>query len=150
MTNSSFYNRAHWWTSVIVTLTMTIFGGVMRIIERSFNSAAYDNVQTFFKTSQPDYFPLLHLGITFIVVLAIVTLYRLVLTHLPMNWIIRGLLVGLFLFLIADLPDAFTSYYMTVLSGSAVWGMTISAFANKLINGLILTYTYKRLSPDIA
>jgi hypothetical protein len=126
---------------------MTIFGGITRLAERKINAEAYSNLQTFFRASQPDYFPLLYLLIILFVVCAIVLAYRIALPSLPSNWIIRGLIVGIFLFLVADLPDAFMAAYTTVLPASVFQGMAIAALINKLVNGLILTYTYMRFSP---
>jgi hypothetical protein len=135
-----------WWTTIIVTLSMTIFGGITRLVERKLNEEAYINLQTFFRASQPDYFPLAYLLVSFVVVFAIVLAYRLALPRMPASWIIRGVIVGAFLFLVADLPVAFTSVYTTVLTSAAIQGMAISALVNKFVNGLILAYAYKRFS----
>jgi hypothetical protein len=137
-----------WWTTIIVTLTWTIIGGIARIAERRLNSDAYFNVQTFFKSTQPDYYPLLYLLIVCLVTFSVVWVYRWILPYLPAHWIFRGLAVGLFLFLVDDLTDAFASIYTTVLTSSAVRGMTIAALLNKLLNGCILTYTYARFSME--
>jgi len=140
--------RPIWWTTLTVTVTTTVIGGIMRLLERNLNKGAYHNVQSFFKTSQPDYYPLLYLLVSLFVTLAIVWIYKLLLDQMPKNWLTRGLVVGVFLFLVADLPDVVTNYYTTVLSGAAIWGMVLSSLASKLINGCILTYTYMRLSSN--
>jgi uncharacterized membrane protein (DUF485 family) len=136
-----------WRTTVVVTLTTTILGRAAYVIERAINKQAYHGFQTFFKTTEPHYFPLLYLLVAFFVVFGIVWVYRMVLPQLPSNWIARGILIGVFLFLIGDLLNAISSYYSTTLPGAVIWGMVISAFANKVANGLILSYTYMKFSP---
>jgi hypothetical protein len=139
-------SKALWWTTVTVTLTMTIFGQLTRLVERNVNSEAYLNLQTFFRASQPDYFSLLYLLVMFIAVLPVVWVYRWVRPHLPAHWIVSGLIVGIFIFLVADLVDAVSSVYTTVIPAAAVRGMTFAALVNKLVNGCVLTYVYRRFS----
>jgi hypothetical protein len=139
-----------WWTTIIVTLTMTILGNLADIVEKRANADAYMGVQTFFRAAEPDYFALLYLLLALIVVFVIVWIYKIMLPQLPSNWIARGIIVGLALFLVADLLNMIVLNYKTVLPAGAVRGMAIAALINKLINGLILAYTYMRFSPDWA
>jgi len=145
--NNSF--RQVFWTTVVVGMATVIFGSALRLIERDvINKSAYQGVRGYFRTMQPDYFPLLYLLVAFVFTFAVVWLYRMVAPQLPRNWIIRGLLVGSFLFVAGDLPHSIHTGYTTIIPARAAQGMALTALLNRLIDGCILTYTYMRLSPE--
>jgi RsiW-degrading membrane proteinase PrsW (M82 family) len=146
MNDSDFKWKPIWLTAAVVTIAFTILGRAAYIIERTANKQAYNGFQTFFKTSEPDYFSLLYLLIAFFVVFAIVWVYRMILPQLPSNWIIRGILIGIFLFLVGDLLNAISAYYSTTLPGAVIWGIALSSLVNKTVNGMILVYAYMRFS----
>ena len=148
MANPKSEMKPVWWTTIIVTLTMTIFGKLSDVIEKRVNADAYSGVPTFFRSTEPDYFALLYLLLAVVVVFVIVWIYKNMLPQLSSNWVVRGLLVGLTLFLIVDLLNMMVLYYKTNLPAAAVQGMTLAALINKLVNGLVLTYTYRRLSSE--
>lgn len=128
-----------WWTTVIVTLSTTIIGSTLRMVVTELDKI---NIPA----QEPTYFPLLFLIVAFVSTLFIVMVYGMVLTQLPSNWLLRGLLVGAFLFIMGDLPYALITGYGTDLSGLVARNMAIAAFVNRLINGCILAYTYQRIS----
>jgi hypothetical protein len=137
-----------WWSTIIVTITTVIMGGILHQADKNFiNKAAYNSASNFFNAAQPDYFPLLFLFVGFFVTFAIVWVYKMLLPMLPANWIIRGLLVGAFLFLVSDLPNSLLLGYLTQIPAAASQGMALTTLLNRLINGCILTYAYMRFSP---
>lgn len=137
-----------WWTTLVVTITNTVIGNILRLAERIIDKAAYTQVPGYFDMSQPDYFPLLFLFVSFFITFAIVWVYRMLLPMLPSSWQVRGLLLGGFLFLIGDLPNALLNGYVTTIPATAARGAAVAALINQLINGCILTYCYRRFSSD--
>jgi hypothetical protein len=143
MTEGKSNKAAFWWTAIIVTVTSIAVGQVLQYIERNFlNKEAYGFSQ-YFVSEQSINFPLLLLVVTFISTLAIVWVYRMVFTMLPKFWIAQGLLIGLFLFLAGDFPNALLTGYTTSIPASAAQGMTMMIFLNRIINGCIMAYSYK-------
>jgi hypothetical protein len=141
--------KAIWWTTVIVAITTIVIGGILRLIERNLiNSPAYSQAQGYFISQQPDYFPLLYLLVMIVVIFLIVMVYRIVLPSLPENWILRGLTVGAFIFLVGDLPDAMQVGYTTAIPPAIAQGRAVAELVNWLINGCILAYCYYRFSFD--
>jgi hypothetical protein len=135
-----------WWTVLIVTVSTTVIGNALRLLERVIDNSAWQEASNYFKPEQPDYFPLLFLAITFVVTYVIVRVYRMLLPQLPSGWFLRGLLVGTVLFLAGDLSNVILTGYMTVIPAQAAQGMAIAALLNQLINGCILTYSYQRIA----
>ncbi len=141
--------KAIWWTTIIVAVTTIVIGGILRLIEQGLiNRAAYEETEGYFLTQQPDYFPLLFLVVMIIVIFFIVMVYRMVLPNLPQNWIFRGLMVGAFIFLVGDLPNAMEIGYTTAIPPVIAQGRAVASLVNWLINGCILTYCYYRFSFD--
>ncbi len=140
--------RAIWITTIIVTLSSVIIGGLLRLVEKNFlNKEMYKFAANFFNNAQPDYFPLLFLFAGFFITLATVLFYRALLPHLPSSWIVRGLLIGGFLYLVGDLPNHLYFGYTTVIPAEIARGTAAVALVNRLINGCILVYAYRRFSP---
>lgn len=125
-----------WWTTIIVAISTTIIGTALRMLTGAISSSS----------QEPTYFPLLFLIVAFVSTLLVVMVYRMILPQLTSNWLLRGLMVGAFLFIIGDLPYALITGYGTDLSGLIARNMAIAAFVNRLINGCVLTYTYQRIS----
>lgn len=139
-----------WLTALIVTFTNTIIWGILRLIERNVNGQAYTEAGKYFAPIQADSFPLIYLAVMFIVMLIVVLAYRQILPSLPPGWIVRGLMVGGFLFLAGDLPNTMLNAYLTSIPGSISWGAGIAALFNQLINGCILVNLYRRFSASPA
>jgi hypothetical protein len=125
-----------WWTTIIVAISTTIIGTALRMLTGAISSSA----------QEPAYFPLLFLFVAFVSTLFVVMIYGMILPQLTSNWMLRGLLAGIFLFIMGDLPYALITGYGTDLSGMAARNMAIAAFVNRLINGCVLTYTYQWFS----
>ena len=140
--------QALWWTSVIVAITTTVIDNLFYIINKSVNSEAYAMAKGYFSSSQPDYFPLLYLVFVFCATLVTVWLYSLLLPRMPENWIVRGLIVGIILYIVADIPDIVRIGYTTNLPGAATRGMAMFALLGSLANGCILTYFHGWISGE--
>jgi len=136
---------AIFWTALIISVTNVILWNLFhRVI---FIKSIYKTGVEFFKT-EPGYFPVILLVATFIAAIFIVRVYQIMLSYLPKNWIIRGLLIGAILFLVIDLPGSLQIAFTTILPNAAAQSMIVSALFTKLINGIILTYTYRKFSSD--
>ena len=125
-----------WLTTIIVAISTTIIGTALRMITGAISSSA----------PEPAYFPLLYLIVAFVSTLAIVIAYGMVSPLLPRGWLLKGFIVGIFLFIMGDLPYALITGYGTNMSGMVARNMVIAAALNRLINGFILAYTYQRFS----
>ncbi len=138
-----------WWTSIIVAIATIVIGQVLQLIEpRLVNEFARAQLKGYFTSEQSVNFPLLFLLVEFIITFLIVMVYRMLLSQLPSNWISRGLLVGLVLFAVSDLPYSILIGYTTIAPAVVAWGMLFTGLINKLINGCILTYSYRKFSAD--
>lgn len=136
-----------WWTTIIVAVTTVVIGEAMQLLLRNIvYKAAYAQMRDFFPTQQSDYFPLLFLVVMLAISFATVWVYRILLTQLPSNWVYRGILVGGFLFIVSDLPSALITGYTTAMPSPIVQGTALAGFINKIINGCLLTYFYRRFS----
>lgn len=134
------------WTSLIVALANVIFWNLFhRVI---FIKSIYKTGVAFFTAIQPGYFPIIFLIATIIASFFIVWIYQFLLPYLPKQWIVRGLFIGVALFLVIDLPSSIQIAFTTILPYSAAQSMTIAALSTKLIIGIILTYTYRKFVPD--
>jgi hypothetical protein len=138
-----------WITTIIVAVATIVIGQVLQLIEpRMLSELGRSQLAAYFTSEQSVNFPLLFLLVELIITFFIVLVYRMMLPQLPSNWIFRGFLVGLFLFLVSDFPYSVLIGYTTVAPAVAAWGMLYTGLINKLINGCILTYSYNRFSSD--
>jgi hypothetical protein len=140
--------QAVWWTTIIVTITSTVIDRIFDVINKSVNSEAYASAPGYFSTSQPVYFPLIYMIAVFFAVLIIVWLYAILLPRMPENWIIRGFIVGIVLYVIADLANIVEIGYDTALPGAAARGKAFFSLLASLVNGCILTYVYSWISGE--
>jgi len=76
----------------------------------------------------------------------VVYLYSKALPQLPQNIYLRGILVGAFLFLIGDLLKDCIVYYKIAIPGAIALGQIVVDFLNRLGSGLVLVYTYRRVT----
>jgi len=134
--------QALWWTTIIVTITGTLIDKLFDVINRGVNSDAYASAEGYFAASQPDYFPLIYLIVVFFATLITVWLYSIFLPRMPENWIIRGLMVGMILFVVADFANVVEAGYTTALPGAAARGKAFFALVASLVNGCILSYVH--------
>ena len=140
--------QALWWTTIIVTITTTVIDNLFDVINRSVNSDAYAMARGYFASSQPDYFPLIYLIFAFFATLITVWLYTMLLPRMPENWIIRGLIIGIILYIVADITNIIKIGYTTGLPGAAARGMAFFALLGSLANGCILTYFHGWISGE--
>lgn len=140
--------QALWWTAIIVTITTTVIDRLFDVINKGINSDAYASAPGYFSSSQPAYFPLLYMIAVFLGILIIVWLYSILRSRMPENWIIKGLIVGIVLFVVADLANIIELGYTTALPGAAARGKAFFSLLASLANGLILTYTYSMISGE--
>jgi len=137
--------QALWWTTIIVTITSTLIDRLFDVTNRAINSDAYASAEGYFASSQPDYFPLIYLIVIFFATLITVWLYAIFLPRMPQNWIVRGLMVGVVLFFIADFANVVETGYTTALPGTAARGKAFFALVASLINGCVLSYVYGKI-----
>ena len=140
--------QALWWTTIIVTVTGTLIDKLFDVINKGVNSDAFSSIPGYFSSSQPDYFPLIYMIVVFFATLITVWLYAILLPRMPENWILRGLMVGFVLFIVADLANVVEAGYTTALPGSAARGKAFFALIASLVNGCILTYIYSWVSGE--
>ncbi len=138
--------KAVWWTTVFVTIPVTVINRLFVLIQKSLNADAYASMQGYFALYQPDYFPLVFLIVMFIAVFVLTLVYTIILPQLPSNWIVRGILVGGFFFLAADLPYAVHTGYTTVMPGAVAWSMALAGLISDLVNGGILANIHMRVT----
>ncbi len=140
--------QALWWTTIIVTITSTLIDKLFDVINRGVNSDAFASAPGYFSSSQPDYFPLIYMIFIFFATLVTVWLYAILQSRMPKNWIIRGLIVGIVLFILADLANIVETGYVTALPGAAARGKAFFSLLASLVNGCILTYIYSWVSGE--
>lgn len=140
--------QALWWTTIIVTITSTLIDKLFDVINKGVNSDAFASAPGYFSSSQPDYFPLIYMIVVFLATLITVWLYAIFLPRQPENWIVRGLMVGFVLFVVADLANIVEMGYATVLPGAAARGKAFFSLTASLVNGCILTYIYSWVSGE--
>jgi hypothetical protein len=140
--------QALWWTTIIVTITSTLIDKLFDVINKGVNSDAYASARGYFSSSQPDYFPLIYLIAIFFATLITVWLYAILVPRMPQNWIIRGLMVGVILFFVADFANVVETGYTTALPGAAARGKAFFALVASLINGCILSYVHGKVSGE--
>lgn len=145
---SEINQQALWWTSVIVAITTTVIDNLFDVINKSVNSDAYAMAKGYFASSQPDYFPLIYLVFVFFATLITVWLYSILLPRMPQNWIIRGLIVGVILYVLTDITNIIKIGYTTSLPASAARGMAFFALLGSLANGCILAYFHGWISGE--
>jgi hypothetical protein len=137
------------WTTAIVAVTTIVIGeGTQLLMRNIITRAAYAQMQGFFLSEQSDYFPLLFLVVALGITFSVVWLYRMLLPQLPLNWVYRGILIGGFLFMVSDLPNALITGFTTAMPSPIVQGIALTGFINKIINGCLLTYFYRRFSSE--
>ena len=139
---------ALWWTVIIVTITTTVLDRLFDVINESINSAAFASAPGYFSKSQPPYFPLFYMIAVFLAVFIVVWLYSVVLPRMPENWLTRGLIVGIVLYIVTDLANIIELGYTTAIPGSAARGMAFFSLLASLANGAILTYTHSWISGE--
>ncbi len=138
-----------WWTTIIVAIATIFIGQVLNLVApRVVDQFARAQMQGYFSGTQSVNYPLLFLLTQLVVTFLIVWVYRMILPQLPANWIVRGLLVGFFLFLVSDLPNSIVTGYTTIAPAVVAWSILLTGLVNKLINGCILTYCFNRFSSD--
>ena len=138
--------KAVWWTTVLVSIPVTVINRLFVLIQKSFNADAYAGMRGYFAFYQPDYFPLIFLIVMFIAISALTLVYTIILPHLPSRWIVRGLLIGGFLFLAADLPYAVHTGYTTMMPGAVARSLALAGLVSNLINGCILANIHMRVT----
>ncbi len=138
--------KAVWWTTIFVTIPATIINRLFVLIQKSLNAEAYAGMRGYFSLFQPDYFPLIFLIVMFIAVFVLTLAYSIIMPQLPSSWIVRGILIGGFLFLAADLPYAVHTGYTTMMPGAVARSMALAGLVSGLINGCILANIHMRVA----
>ena len=138
--------KAIWWTTIFVTIPVTVINRLFVLIQKSLNADAYASMQGYFALYQPDYFPLIFLVVVFIAVFVLTLVYTIILPQLPSSWIVRGLLIGGFFFLAADLPYAVHTGYTTVMPGAVARSAAVAALVSDLVNGCVLANIHVRVA----
>lgn len=138
--------RAVWVTALLVTIPATVVNRLSIFIEKRVNLEIYERMTGYFSLYQPDYFPLLFLLSMFAAIFVLTLTYTLILPNLPSNLITRGLLIGVFLILIVDLPHLVHTGYSTMMPGVVARSTALAVFLGDLVNGCILAYMQKRIS----
>lgn len=138
--------KAVWWTTVFVTVPATIINRLFVLVQKSLNADAYAGMRGYFSLFQPDYFPLIFLIVMFVAVFVLTLAYSIIMPQLPSSWIVRGILIGGFLFLAADLPYAVHTGYTTMMPGPVARGMVLAGLFSNLINGCILANIHMRVT----
>jgi hypothetical protein len=137
---------AVWVTALLVTIPATVVNRLSIFIEKRINFEIYERMTGYFSLYQPDYFPLLFLLSMFAAIFVLTLIYMMIISYLPSNVILRGLLVGAFLFLVVDLPYLIHTGYTTMMPGVVARSTALSALLGDLVNGYILAYIQKRVS----
>lgn len=135
---------AVFWTSVIAIIPATVVNQLFVLINKSVNDSAYASLKTYFTRSQPDYYPLLFMFIFFFAILAVAAVYSMLYTRLTGHWIISGIYIGIFLFLVADLPYAMHTGYTTAMPLSYAWSGAFFGLVGDIINGCLIAYIYSK------
>jgi len=103
-------------TTIVFMVATIVLGGILDLVQKKVNAPYYETNRRLFKSPSSD-FPLVLVIISFIVSYLIVYLYSQALPQLPQNIWLRSLLVGGFLFLVADLLKDCVSTYRRVTRG---------------------------------
>ncbi len=138
--------NAVWWTTIFVTIPATVINRLFVLIQKSLNAEAYAGMRGYFSLFQPDYFPLIFLIVMFAAVFVLTLAYSIIMPQLPSSWIVRGLLIGGFLFLAADLPYAVHTGYTTMMPGVVSRSSALAGLVSNLINGCILANIHMRVT----
>ena len=138
--------KAVWWTTIFVTIPATIINRLFVLVQKSLNADAYAGMRGYFSLFQPDYFPLIFLIVMFVAVFVLTLAYSIIMPQLPSSWIVRGILIGGFLFLAADLPYAVHTGYTTMMPGAVARSMALAGLVSDLINGCILANIHMRVT----
>ena len=134
------------WTSLIIALTSVILWNLFhRVI---FFKAIYKTGGAFFTAAQPGFFPIIYLIAVILSSWFVVWIYQIILPYLSPNWIVRGLVIGGVLFLVIDLPYLVQLNFTTVLPLTAAQTMGLATLLTRLVNGIVLTYTYAKFIPE--
>jgi hypothetical protein len=135
-----------WWTTLIVTVAGVIIDKLFEVIVKSLNKSSFSTLRKLFTADQPDYFPLLYILIVFAATLFTVLLYSYLRDRLPSNWIVSGIIVGIVLFFISDLPALFQIGFITKLPSDLIRLMSTASLGSDIAKGMVLTYTYSKLT----
>ena len=133
-------------TTLIAIIPYTIINQVFSVINKNVSDKDYLSMKLYFAQSQPDYYPILFMFVLFFTVLAIVAVYSIICSKLPEPWLFRGLFVGIFLFLVADLPSAVHTGFTTVMPMAYAWGMALWGLAGNVVNGALIAYIYMKVT----
>lgn len=132
-------------TTLVFMVATVILGGILDLVQEKVNAADYETSRMLFKKPSSD-FPLVLVIISLIISFVVVYLYSKALPQLPQNIYLRGILVGAFLFLIGDLLKDCIVYYRMAIPGAITLGQVIVDLLNRLGSGLVLVYTYRRVT----
>ena len=132
-------------TTLVFMVATIILGGVLDLVQEKVNAADYETSSILFKKPSTN-FPLVLVLISFVISFVVVYLYSKALPQLPQNIYLRGILVGAFLFLIGDLLKDCIVYYKIAIPGAIALGQIVVDFLNRLGSGLVLVYTYRRVT----
>jgi uncharacterized BrkB/YihY/UPF0761 family membrane protein len=134
-------------TALVFMVATIVIGEALNLVQESLNAYQYEARSELFKTPSAG-FPLVLVVISFIYSFIIVYLYSRALPQLPENIWVRGILVGLFLFLIGDLLKDCITYYRIAIPGAITLAQIIVDLFNRVLSGLVLTYTYRRVTRE--
>lgn len=137
--------KAILWTTIIAFIPFTVINQLFSFLNKSVNRKAVDTARFYFSDMQPDFFPLLYILVLILAILAIVTVYSIVYSRLPRYWMFRGILIGLFLFFVVELPFSIQTGYTTTMPMSFAWGMAFFGLAGDIVNGCVIAYIHMRL-----
>ena len=133
-------------TTLIAVIPFTVINQVFSLINRSVSKRDYLSMTSYFAKYQPDYYPILFMFVLFFTVLSIVSAYSLIGSRLPGHLVLRGVLIGLFLFFVSDLPYAVYTGFTTVMPISYARGVALWGLASNIVNGLVIAYIYRKLA----
>lgn len=134
-------------TALVFMVAIIVIGEALNLVQESLNAYQYEARGELFKKPSAD-FPLVLVVISFIYSFIIAYLYSRALPELPENIWVRGILVGFFLFLISDLLKDCISYYRIAIPGAISLGQIIVDLFNRVLSGLVLVYTYRRVTRE--
>ena len=132
-------------TTLVFMVATIVLGGILDLVQEKVNAAHYETNRILFKKPSSN-FPLVLVIISFIISFVVVYVYSKALPQLPENIYLRGILVGAFLFLIGDLLKDCVVYYKIAIPGAITLGQVIVDLLNRLGSGLVLVYTYRRVT----
>lgn len=133
-------------TSLLAVIPYTIINQAFSFINRSLSDKDYISMKSYFAKSQPDYYPVLFMFVLFFALLAIVTVYSMIYTRLPGHWVSRGVLIGILLFFVSDLPYAVYTGFTTVMPISYARGIAFWGLAGNIVNGSLIAYIHMKLT----